>query len=182
MHVCPYTLVPPYTRTPPDLMCERKVKSHYFIYLQYFAFLTISAVLGNSFLFSWNFSFCHNLTDIKIELLERLMFSLVSVHLFPFTVDSQAQFLSSSSLFIVKSFFLTVSNYSNPTLFLLAIFLWKPKAPSKVMTFSWLVAHRKVNTKDMLQLRRPYKSLSTHWCILCKGNRESIDHLFLHCS
>ena len=75
-----------------------------------------------------------------------------------------------------------MSNYSNPTLFLLANFLWKPKAPSKVMTFSWLVAHRKVNTKDMLQLRRPYKSLSTHWCILCKGNRESIDHLFLHCS
>ena len=33
----------------------------------------------------------------------------------------------------------------------------------------------------MLWLRRPYKSLSLHWCILCKGNGELIDHLFLHC-
>ncbi|RVW96808.1 Transposon TX1 uncharacterized 149 kDa protein [Vitis vinifera] len=39
----------------------------------------------------------------------------------------------------------------------------------------------KVNTNDKLQLRRPYKSLCPQWCILCKGNGESIDHLFLHC-
>ncbi|RVW87592.1 putative ribonuclease H protein [Vitis vinifera] len=31
---------------------------------------------------------------------------------------------------------------------------------------------------DKLQLRRPYKSLCPQWCILCKGNGESIDHLF----
>ena len=33
----------------------------------------------------------------------------------------------------------------------------------------------------MLQARRPYKSLSPHWCILCKGSGESVDHRFLHC-
>ena len=38
------------------------------------------------------------------------------------------------------------------------------------------------NTNNMLQVRRPYKSLSPHWCILCKGSGESIDHFFLHCS
>ena len=33
----------------------------------------------------------------------------------------------------------------------------------------------------MLQLRRPFKSLTTNWCILCMGNVGMIDHLFLHC-
>ena len=33
----------------------------------------------------------------------------------------------------------------------------------------------------ILLLMRPYKSLCPQWCILCKGNGESIDHLFLHC-
>ncbi|RVW29636.1 hypothetical protein CK203_100953 [Vitis vinifera] len=52
---------------------------------------------------------------------------------------------------------------------------------SKVKALAWLVAHGKVNTNDKLQLRRPYKALCPQWCILCKGNGESIDHLFLHC-
>ena len=123
---------------------------------------TISVVLGNSFPFSWNFNFCPILIDIEIELLERLMSSLNLVHLSPFAVDSQAWSLSSSGLYIVKSFLLAMSNYSNPTLFLLGNFLWKSKGPLKVKTFAWLVAHRKVNTNDMLQLKRPYKSLSPH--------------------
>ena len=32
----------------------------------------------------------------------------------------------------------------------------------------------------MLQLGRPYKSFSPHWCILCMGSGE-LNHLFLHC-
>ena len=49
------------------------------------------------------------------------------------------------------------------------------------MAFAWLVAHRKVNANDLLQLRRPYRSLNPKWCSLCRGNGESIDHLFLRC-
>ncbi|RVX04331.1 Copper methylamine oxidase [Vitis vinifera] len=60
-------------------------------------------------------------------------------------------------------------------------FLWSSKVPSKVKALAWLVAHGKVNTNDKLQLRRPYKALCPQWCILCRGNGESIDHLFLHC-
>ncbi|RVW71406.1 Uridylate kinase [Vitis vinifera] len=96
-------------------------------------------------------------------------------------IDSRAWFLPSSSLFSVKSFFLALSKFSNPTLFLPAKFLWSSKAPSKVKALAWLVVHGKVNTNDKLQLRRPYKSLCPQWCILCKGNGESIDHRFLHC-
>ena len=44
------------------------------------------------------------------------------------------------------------------------------------------MTHKKVNTNDMLQLRRPYKALSPNICILCMKHEESTDHLFLHCS
>ena len=40
---------------------------------------------------------------------------------------------------------------------------------------------KKVNINDMLQARRPYKSLTPHRCSLCKGSGELVDHLFLHC-
>ncbi|KAL6327159.1 hypothetical protein AAG906_015198 [Vitis piasezkii] len=72
-------------------------------------------------------------------------------------------------------------DFSNHVLFIMTKFLWRSKAPSKVKALAWLVVHGKVNTNDKLQLRRPYKSLCSQWCILCKGNGESIDHLFLHC-
>ena len=39
-----------------------------------------------------------------------------------------------------------------------------------------------VNTNDMLQLRRPYKTLSPDICMMCMKHGETVDHLFLHCS
>ena len=44
------------------------------------------------------------------------------------------------------------------------------------------MAHKKVNTNDLLQLRRPYKALSPNICKLCVKHGESAYHLFLHCS
>ncbi|RVW90769.1 putative ribonuclease H protein [Vitis vinifera] len=143
--------------------------------------LTVSNVLGNSFPLSWNFNFRRNLTDSEIDLLQRLMSSLHSVLLSPSSSDSRAWSLSSSGSFSVKSFFYALSKDSNPLMFLPAKFLWSSKVPSKVKALAWLVAHGKVNTNDKLQLRRPYKALCPQWCILCKRNGESIDHLFLHC-
>ena len=109
------------------------------------------------------------------------MSSLSSMLFSPSLVDSRVWSLSSSSLCSVKSFSLALSKVSNPILFLPAKFLWSSKAPSKVKALTWLVVHGKVNTNDKLQLKRPYKSLCPQWCILCKGNGELIDHLFLHC-
>ncbi|RVW41858.1 putative ribonuclease H protein [Vitis vinifera] len=131
-----------------------------------------------SFPLSWNFNFRRNLTDSEIDLLQRLMSSLHSVLLSPSSSDSRAWSLSSSGSFSVKSFFYALSKDSNPLMFLPAKFLWSSKVPSKVKALAWLVAHGKVNTNDKLQLRRPYKALCPQWCILCKGNGESIDHFF----
>ena len=108
------------------------------------------------------------------------MSSLSSMHLSHSTTDSKVWSLSSLGLFTVKSFFLALSNPSNPILFLLTKFLCKSKALSNVKALAWLVAHKKVNTNDMLQLKRPFKSLFPQWSVSCKGNGESINHLFLH--
>ena len=63
-------------------------------------------------------------------------------------------------------------------------FIWKSKVLLKVKAFVWIVAHKKVNTNDMLQLRRPSKALSPDWCILCKGEwrdeRPPISTLSVH--
>ena len=76
---------------------------------------------------------------------------------------------------------MALSNTSDIVPFSLAKFIWKPKVPSKVKVFSSLIEHKKVNTNDMLQLRKPFKSLSLNWYVLCEGSGESIDHLFLYC-
>ena len=143
--------------------------------------LTVLNVIGNSFPLCWYINFGRNLTDSKIDLLQKLMSSLSSVLFSPSSSDSRAWSLSSLGLFSVKFFFLALSKVSNLILFLPAKFLWSSKVPSKVKALAWLVAHGKVNTNDKLQLRRPYKALCPQWCILCRGNGESIDHLFLHC-
>ena len=49
------------------------------------------------------------------------------------------------------------------------------KIPSKVKVFVWLVAHKKANTNDMLQLKRPFKALDLTSAFCIRG--EMIDHL-----
>ena len=112
--------------------------------------LPISSIFGSTFLFSWNFNFCHNLSNSEIEELESLMSSLTCLHLTPSILDVRTWFLSSSRLFIVKSFFLVLSHlfYSSPTF--PTNFVWKSQVPFKVKSFIWLVVHKKVNTNNML--------------------------------
>ena len=136
--------------------------------------LSISVILGNGISLSWKLIFYQNLTDLKIENPERLMTSLFHVHLSPFVPNAKALVPSSSGVFSVKSFLLALFNLWNSVPFHPAKFLWKSRVSSKIMAFAWLVAHKKVHTNDMLQLRRSFKALSLDWCIICKGSAEMI--------
>ena len=97
---------------------------------------------------------------MEIKDLERLMSLLSYIHLSPFVPNTKAWVPSSSGVFSVKSFFLALTNLSDSVPFYPTKFLWKSRVPSKVMAFAWLVAYKKVNTSDMLQLRRSFKALS----------------------
>ncbi|RVX22974.1 Sister chromatid cohesion protein SCC4 [Vitis vinifera] len=142
----------------------------------------ISSILGSTRPFSWNFTFRRNLSDSEIEDLEGLMQSFDRLHISSSVPDKRSWSLSSSGLFTVKSFFLALSQYSvSPPIFPTK-FVWNAQVPFKVKSFVWLVAHKKVNTNDLLQLRRPYKALSPDICKLCMKHGETVDHLFLHCS
>ena len=106
---------------------------------------------------------------------------LSNVHLSPYTSNTRSWVPSSLGVFPIKSFFSVLSYSPDSVPFYPANFMWNSKVSSKVKAFAWLVTLKKVNTNDLLQLRRPFKTLSPDWCILCRSSSEIIDHLFLHC-
>ena len=110
------------------------------------------------------------------------MQSLDCLHLSLTVSGARSWSLSSLGLFIVKSFFLALSQFSGSSPVFPTNFVWNSQVPFKGKSFGWLVAHKKVNTNDLLQLRRPYNALSPDICKLCMKHDESADHLFLHCS
>ena len=109
------------------------------------------------------------------------MRSLDCLHVSFLVPDARSWSLSSSGLFTVKSFFFALSQCSGSPPVFPTKCVWKSQVPFKVKSFIWLVAHKKVNTNDLLQLRRPYKALGPDICKLCMRHGESADHLFLHC-
>ena len=87
--------------------CQRLGSSFYRVVT--FRNLFISAILDNASFFSWNLNFHCNLIDLEIDL-QRLVTSFTHVNLSLFVPVAIAWVLSSSGLFVVKSFFLTLSN------------------------------------------------------------------------
>jgi hypothetical protein len=60
-------------------------------------------------------------------------------------------------------------------------YLWKSKAPSKVVAFSWKLLHDRIPTKENLSYRHVLPTEASLNCVLCDGNVESTKHLILHC-
>ena len=63
--------------------------------------------------------------DVEIENLQKLMSLLSHVHLTPSIPNAKAWISSFSGVFLVKSFLLALSNFSDSTPFYPANFLWK---------------------------------------------------------
>ena len=130
---------------------------------------------------SWNLHFFRNLQDREISQLQGLLQRLDRTHLCNSVEDNRIWLPDSTGSFSCKSAFAWLrKDDSSPTNFQ-AKGIWKLGIPVKVKVFSWLLVLGKLNVHANLQARKPYLSLSPGWCILCKKNNESIDHLFLHC-
>ena len=87
-----------------------------------------------------------------------------------------------SGFFDCKSFFDLLIDSSDDTTFAPHNMIWKIGIPLKVRIFSWLAAWSKVNTCDLLQSKRPNLAISPSWCILCRSDNESVNHILLHCN
>ena len=97
--------------------------------------ILISSILGSTCPFSWNFNFCRNLSDSEIEDLESLMRSPNCLHLLSLVSDVRSWSLSSSRLFLVKSFFLALSQCSESPPVFPTKFVWNFQVPFKVKSF-----------------------------------------------
>uniref|UniRef100_A0A2N9HQY3 DNA topoisomerase (ATP-hydrolyzing) n=1 Tax=Fagus sylvatica TaxID=28930 RepID=A0A2N9HQY3_FAGSY len=56
--------------------------------------------------------------------------------------------------------------------------IWGVKSPRRVAFFMWTVAWDRILTYDNLRKRG---LVLAGWCCMCKGDDESVDHLFIHC-
>lgn len=52
----------------------------------------------------------------------------------------------------------------------------------RVKAFAWIGSLSRSNTMDLLQRHRPFLQISPNWCVLCRKDSESTNHLFMHCS
>ena len=56
--------------------------------------------------------------------------------------------------------------------------IWKVKAPQRISFFVWTATWDKILTGDNLR-GRGFDFID--WCIMCRCNGETVDHLLLHC-
>ena len=130
---------------------------------------------------NWNFHFSRNLLDREIIQLPELLGRLEGRQLCDCVEDKRTWLADSSGIFTCKSAFVWMRKDNSLPVNYQAKCIWKMPIPVKVKVFTWLLILGKLNVHSNLQRTKPYQALSPGWCILCKKNNESIDHLFLHC-
>jgi hypothetical protein len=59
--------------------------------------------------------------------------------------------------------------------------IWKSGAPSKVTAFSWKLLLNRIPTKSNLSVRQVLAPDTSLDCVMCLGELESANHMFLHC-
>ena len=96
--------------------------------------------------------------------------------------DTRLWLPDSSHTFTSKSAFNKLRETLNSNVFSPFKLIWKSPIPHKIKVFIWLVALGRVNTCDVLQKKRPSSTLYPSWCVMCKSETETVDHLFIHCS
>ena len=130
----------------------------------------------------WNFYFRRNVRDSELEELVELLDCLNNLQLNHGLMDKRLWLPDSSHSFSSKSAFNKLRETINMNVFSPFKMIWKSIIPHKVKVFAWLVALGRIDTCDVLQKKRPYCVLYPSWCVLCKREEETIDHLFIHCN
>ncbi|CAL9004181.1 unnamed protein product, partial [Prunus brigantina] len=130
---------------------------------------------------SWDFDFRRNLSEAEISEVVLLLDILGKVRLNNSRSDRRSWEIEDHGSFSCKSFRSFLLS-TTKEVFPPSTSIWKAKTPPKIQFFVWLAANGKINSCDSIQRRHPKMCLSPSWCVLCKDNAESIDHMFIHCS
>lgn len=141
----------------------------------------LSCVDTSIFPYNWKLGFRRNLNDLEVVEFATLMAKLESARFYLSWGDTRRWSLEKDGSFSCSSYKRFLCFNLDASVFHPVDQIWKVKVPSKVHILAWSVAHGKVNTCNNIQKRRPLHYLNPQWCILCKAEKESVDHLFLQC-
>jgi hypothetical protein len=124
----------------------------------------------------WNLSFGRSFNDWELDQVTAF-FSLIHSHT-PRgeSADKMRWCLNRQGVFDSRSYFQAL-HAPGVVAFPWKI-IWGVKSPRRVAFFMWTVAWGRILTCDNLRKRG---FVLASWCCMCKGDDESVDHLFIHC-
>ncbi|KAF5463697.1 hypothetical protein F2P56_013842 [Juglans regia] len=124
----------------------------------------------------WNVIFNRDVNDWEVDEVKALLVKLYSSKLVEDREDCMVWIPAGNAKFSVSSYYRILSSHSS------CVFpwksIWKVKVPSKVAFFRWVASLGKVLTTENLRRRGLFIA---DWCVLCKRDGESVNHLFVHC-
>jgi len=135
---------------------------------------------------SWRIGWKRELFEWKNELVSSLWARLEGVVLGEGS-DVWAWRADKEGVFSVKSCYSLIQNLSssegvlNLDEELIFRDLWRSKAPTKVLAFSWTLLLDRIPSKVNLAKRRSLGLKESKRCVFCDIEDESATHLFLHC-
>lgn len=134
---------------------------------------------------SWDLGLCRGLRDHEIEEVSLLISFLFEVFIDPMSSNSCLWSLTSSGTFSFSFHqkLIVCSNLSSavsPSFPFPFNSIWKSHSPPHYKAFCWEVAHKCVNTSDMIRRRHKGWCLLPHVCHLCLREDETVNHIFIH--
>lgn len=130
---------------------------------------------------SWNLSWKRPLRSQELEQLNLLLTKLNGACLEQHHGDSKHQSIERNGKYsTVKSCNTLNDRIAYPDVSSFSPLLWKGMAPPKTDVFIWLLLHGRIYTRDFL-VTRNLIDIELASCSFCDFDRETVEHLFLHC-
>ena len=124
----------------------------------------------------WRVNFVRNFNDWELDSVASFL-GLLQSNLPTRVVDDGLWWtLKTTGIFDVRSYYYSLRE--SPNIAFPWKCIWRTKAPRRACFFVWTAAWNKILTCD--NLRKRGHNLPS-WCCMCRCNRESVDHLLLHC-
>jgi hypothetical protein len=163
-----------------DIWCGDRALKEAFLGLFIIASLKEASIADNMVhsnrIIQWNIQFTRLIHDWEVEVLASFYRCLYACKMRGVRDDKLWWLPSCKEIFKVKSFYRVLPPSGSSSFPWKSI--WRSKAPPRVMFFAWTAARGKIFSLDNIR-RRGMVVVNRYW--LCESDRESVDHLLLHC-